>query len=230
MSSLKTDTDQPAGTATSKKNVIKQITDEEAARMGSRMAVGANGNGRIHLRKAAGCIWNDPTLEDWPENDFRIFCGDLGNEVTDEVLANSFKKYPSFQRARVIRDRVSGKSKGYGFVSLMSPDDMLAALNEMNHKFIGNRPIRVMRSKWKDRDIDSAKNRQSASLYQMSAENSKTLRKFKKLGKAVTGGKKANLVYEPKTPKRNKIYLSTGIANRFDNRSRVAHDHLLDNI
>ncbi|GFE54787.1 RNA recognition motif domain containing protein [Babesia ovis] len=215
---------------TSNDSVINKITDEEAARMGSRMAVGAKGNGRIHLRKAAGNVWNDPTLDDWPQNDFRIFCGDLGNEVTDEVLANAFKKYPSFQRARVIRDRNSGKSKGYGFVSMMSPEDMLAALNEMNHKFVGNRPIRVMRSKWKDRDIGSAKNRQTAALYQMSADNSKTLRKFKKLGKTVTGGKKANLVYEPKTFKRNKIYLSTGVANRFDNRSRVAHDHLLDNI
>ncbi|GBE61442.1 RNA recognition motif-containing protein [Babesia ovata] len=211
-------------------NVINRITDEEAARMGSRMAVGTKGNGRIHLRKAAGNVWNDPTLDDWPENDFRIFCGDLGNDVTDDVLANAFKKYPTFQRARVIRDRNSGKSKGYGFVSMMSAEDMLAALNEMNNKFVGNRPIRVMRSKWRDRDIDSTKNRQAAAVYQMSAENSKTLRKFKKLGKAVTGGKKANLVYEPKTFKRNKIYLSTGVANRFDNRSRVSHDHLLDNI
>ncbi|EDO06441.1 RNA recognition motif domain containing protein [Babesia bovis T2Bo] len=209
---------------------MKQITDEEAARVGSRMAAGTKGTGRIHLRKAAGNVWNDPTLDDWPQNDFRIFCGDLGNEVTDDTLANAFKKYPSFQRARVIRDRVSGKSKGYGFVSMLSPDDMLAALNEMNNKFVGNRPIRVMRSKWKDRDIGSEKNRQLAGMYQMSADNSKTLRKFKKLGKSVTGGKRANLVYEPKTFKRNKIYLSTGVANRFDNRSRVAHDHLLDNI
>ncbi|ORM40830.1 RNA-binding protein 42 [Babesia sp. Xinjiang] len=211
-------------------SVINKISDEEAARMGSRMAVGVKGSGRIHLRKAAGNVWNDPTLDDWPQNDYRIFCGDLGNEVTDDVLASAFKKYPSFQRARVIRDRNSGKSKGYGFVSMMSPDDMLAALNEMNHKFVGNRPIRVMRSKWRDRDIGSSKNRQSAALYQMTADNSKTLRKFKKLGKTVTGGKKANLVYEPKTFKRNKIYLSTGVANRFDNRSRLSHDHLLDNI
>lgn len=41
-------------------------------------------------------IWEDPTLEDWPENDFRLFVGNLGNEVSDELLANSFKKYKSF--------------------------------------------------------------------------------------------------------------------------------------
>jgi hypothetical protein len=33
----------------------------------------------------AGEVWEDETMENWPENDFRIFCGNLGNEVTDEV-------------------------------------------------------------------------------------------------------------------------------------------------
>src|SRR5690606_9235230 len=69
------------------------------------------------MRKAAGEIWEDPTLEDWPDNDFRVFCGDLGNEVTDEILANAFRKYPSFHKARVIRDKRTGKTKGYGFIS-----------------------------------------------------------------------------------------------------------------
>ena len=31
-------------------------------------------------------------------DDFRIFCGDLGNEVTDDVLIRVFNKYPSFQK------------------------------------------------------------------------------------------------------------------------------------
>ena len=33
----------------------------------------------------AGEVWEDETMDSWPENDFRIFCGNLGNEVTDEV-------------------------------------------------------------------------------------------------------------------------------------------------
>jgi len=72
------------------------------------------------MRKAAGQQWEDATLEDWPDNDFRIFCGDLGNEVNDEVLANAFRKYPSFVKARVVKDKRTLKSKGFGFVSLMS--------------------------------------------------------------------------------------------------------------
>jgi RNA recognition motif-containing protein len=40
---------------------------------------------------------------------FRLFAGDLSNDVSDDVLANAFSKYPSFQKARVKRDRLSGK-------------------------------------------------------------------------------------------------------------------------
>ncbi len=72
------------------------------------------------LRKAAGKTWEDATLEEWPDNDYRIFCGDLGNEVSDDTLANAFKKYPSFVKARVVKDKVTMKSKGFGFVSIMN--------------------------------------------------------------------------------------------------------------
>ncbi|XP_054794850.1 uncharacterized protein LOC129300310 isoform X1 [Prosopis cineraria] len=52
-------------------------------------------------RKAAGQTWEDPTLADWPENDYRLFCGDLGNEVNDDVLSKTFSRFPSFNMARV---------------------------------------------------------------------------------------------------------------------------------
>ncbi|RWW28743.1 hypothetical protein GW17_00006763, partial [Ensete ventricosum] len=82
-------------------------------------------------RKAAGKSWEDPTLADWPEsmipnrtNDFRLFCGDLGNEVNDDILAKAFSKYPSFNMARVVRDKWTGKTKGYGFVSFPNASDL----------------------------------------------------------------------------------------------------------
>ena len=63
-------------------------------------------------RAAGGEKWWDPTLLEWPENDFRIFVGDLGNEVNDDVLTKSFQKYTSFAKAKVVRDKRSNKSKG----------------------------------------------------------------------------------------------------------------------
>ncbi len=105
------------------------------------------------MRKSAGEIWEDPTLEEWPENDFRIFCGDLGNEVTDEILSNAFRKYSSFQKGRVIRDKRTGKSRGYGFISFSNTDDYIKVMREMDGKYVGNRPIRLKRSTWKDRSL-----------------------------------------------------------------------------
>ena len=52
-------------------------------------------------------------------DDYRLFVGDLGNEVTDEHLAGVFRKYASFAKARVIREKWNKKSKGYGFVSFV---------------------------------------------------------------------------------------------------------------
>merc|ERR1712196_237131 len=36
----------------------------------------------LHLRHCAGETWIDRSITDWPDNDFRIFVGDLGNEVS----------------------------------------------------------------------------------------------------------------------------------------------------
>ncbi|PIA45407.1 hypothetical protein AQUCO_01700745v1 [Aquilegia coerulea] len=83
-------------------------------------------------RKAAGQTWEDPTLAEWPENDYRLFCGDLGNEVNDEVLSKAFSRFPNFNMARVVRDKRTGKTRGYGFVSFSTPADLAAAMKEMN--------------------------------------------------------------------------------------------------
>ncbi|KAI4370236.1 hypothetical protein MLD38_018606 [Melastoma candidum] len=113
-------------------------------------------------RKAAGQAWEDPTLTEWPENDYRVFCGDLGNEVNDDVLTKAFSRFPSFNMARVVRDKRTGKTKGYGFVSFGNPSDLAAALKEMNGKYVGNRPIKLRKSNWKERTDYEAVERQKS--------------------------------------------------------------------
>ena len=75
-----------------------------------------------------------PPVLNFLSDDYRIFCGDLGNDVTDEVLARVFGKFPSFQKAKVIRDARSNKTKGFGFVSFKDPADFTKAMREMNGK------------------------------------------------------------------------------------------------
>ncbi|KAL4228945.1 RNA-binding protein 42 [Mactra antiquata] len=112
------------------------------------------------VRMAAGTTWEDQSLSEWDPDDFRLFCGDLGNEVTDEVLARAFSKYSSFVKAKVIRDKRSNKTKGYGFVSFRDPTDYVRAMREMNGKYVGNRPIKLRKSTWKDRNIDIVKRKE----------------------------------------------------------------------
>ncbi|CDW98927.1 hypothetical protein [Sporisorium scitamineum] len=85
------------------------------------------------LRRAAGKIWEDQTLLEWDPSHKRLFVGDLGNDVTDEILSSAFDKYPSFSKARVIRNK-DGKAKGYGFVAFADPEDFLKAWKQMDDR------------------------------------------------------------------------------------------------
>ena len=81
----------------------------------------------------------------------------LGNEVSDEILSNAFRNYKSFLKARVIKNRRTGKSKGFGFVSLGTMEDYAKAMKEMNGRYVGNRPIKLTKSSWKDRSYTDGK-------------------------------------------------------------------------
>lgn len=98
-------------------------------------------------------------MAEWPENDFRIFVGNLGNEVTDQMLAQVFTDngFRSFAMARVKRDRMRKKTRGYGFVSFLDPNDMIRALKTMNGKYCGNRPMMLKKSTHQKRSVSKTK-------------------------------------------------------------------------
>lgn len=110
-------------------------------------------NGKAHARSAAGTTWSDPTLSQWPENDFRLFVGNLARDLKQTDLENHFaSKYPSFHMARIMIDKTTGKSRGYGFVSLMDARDCARAIRECDQSWLGSRPMKVKLSEWKDRE------------------------------------------------------------------------------
>lgn len=126
-----------------------------------------------HFRTAAGKTWLDETLNDWPEGDFRLWVGKLGKEVNDEVLANTFKDYPTFNMARIIRNKGSGESKGYGFVSFQDPMAMVKAMREQQGKFCGQRRMMIkgIKDQYRDKSLvkkkakNDAKARSKMGLY-----------------------------------------------------------------
>lgn len=127
----------PATLPPEQPNIKKPQPKEEAKRY------------RKIYRKAGEEEWVDKTLEDWDDNDYRIFVGNLGYEVTEEMVKHAFRKYSSVQRVKLVTDKKSERNKGYAFVSFLSADEYLQAFREMNGKFIGSQPITMKKSEWK---------------------------------------------------------------------------------
>lgn len=86
-------------------------------------------------------------------DDFRLFVGDLANDTTDDLLTRTFNRYPSFLKARVVKDSRTGKSRGYGFVSFKSAEDFTRAFKDLNGKYIGHRPCKLRKSTWQERQM-----------------------------------------------------------------------------
>jgi hypothetical protein len=105
-----------------------------------------SGTEKTVVRSGGGKEWTDSTLLEWDPAHFRIFVGNLAGEVTDESLLKAFAKYGSVQKARVIRDKRTTKSKGYGFVSFSDGDDYFQAAREMQGKYIGSHPVSIKRA------------------------------------------------------------------------------------
>jgi len=114
-----------------------------------------NQTNKIMKRTAAGSSWIDPTLAEFPPNDFRLFIGNLPKDIQLQQLEQFFSSYSSFAMAKICMNKHDGKSKGYGFVSMLDPMDAARAAREKDQKWLGSRPIRVRMSDWKDRDSNA---------------------------------------------------------------------------
>jgi len=75
-----------------------------------------------------------------------IYVGNLAYATTDDGLRAEFEKYGAVNSARVCSDRISGRSKGFGFVEMPNDDEANKAIEALNGKEIDGRPLRVNQS------------------------------------------------------------------------------------
>lgn len=73
----------------------------------------------------------------------RLFIGGLSWGTTDEGLTSAFARFGAVMDARVIYDRESGRSRGFGFVTYTDPDAARAAIDGMDGEELDGRAIRV---------------------------------------------------------------------------------------
>jgi RNA recognition motif-containing protein len=73
----------------------------------------------------------------------RIFVGNLPFSATDQVLMDTFAQYGTVESAKVITDRATGRSKGFGFVEMATDAEALAAIEKLNGADYEGRTITV---------------------------------------------------------------------------------------
>ncbi len=72
-----------------------------------------------------------------------IYVGNLPYNTTDEELESVFAQFGTVQRAQIIMDRETGRSRGFGFVEMPDSGEGQRAIEELNGKDYGGRPLTV---------------------------------------------------------------------------------------
>lgn len=73
----------------------------------------------------------------------KLFVGGLAWTTTDETLSSFFAKAGTVTSANVVKDRYTGKSRGFGFVEMSSDEEADKAIAELNGQALDGRNISV---------------------------------------------------------------------------------------
>lgn len=73
----------------------------------------------------------------------KIYVGNLPFSATSESLNELFAKFGTVDSAKIVMDRETGRSKGFGFVEMSSGDEAAAAIEKLNGSDMGGRSLVV---------------------------------------------------------------------------------------
>ena len=73
----------------------------------------------------------------------KLYVGNLPYSVRDDDLQQAFGEFGTINSAKVMMERDTGRSKGFGFVEMGSDAEAQAAINGMNGQSLGGRSITV---------------------------------------------------------------------------------------
>ena len=90
----------------------------------------------------------------------KIYVGNLGYDTRDEELRAAFAAHGEVASATVITDRVSGQSRGFGFVEMPSKEEAQAAMKGLDGSMLAGRTLTVNEAR--DRTSGGSDNRRPA--------------------------------------------------------------------
>ncbi len=82
----------------------------------------------------------------------KVYVGNLPFSIDDEGLKKAFGAYGEIEEVSVIKDKFSGRSKGFGFVTFKNDEEAKKAIDAMNDKEFEGRNLKVNEAKPMDPD------------------------------------------------------------------------------
>jgi RNA recognition motif-containing protein len=83
------------------------------------------------------------------ETEMNIYVGNLSRETTEDDLRQVFSAFGQVRSINIVRDSVSGESRGFGFVTMPSKNEAQTAISEMNGKDLNGQNIKAEESRTK---------------------------------------------------------------------------------
>jgi RNA recognition motif-containing protein len=73
----------------------------------------------------------------------KLYVGNLKFDMTDQELEEAFAQFGEIASATIVKDRISGRSKGFGFVEFANDEDADTAREALNGKELKGRTVRI---------------------------------------------------------------------------------------
>jgi RNA recognition motif-containing protein len=80
----------------------------------------------------------------------KLYVGNLSFDTTENELQDLFAAAGAVQEVILIQDRITGRSKGFGFVTMSNAEDAKKAISQINGKNIGGRALTVNEARPKE--------------------------------------------------------------------------------
>ncbi len=77
----------------------------------------------------------------------KLYVGGLPFETTDDELRSLFQSHGEIESVKIITDQMSGRSKGFGFVEMQTPEGAQAAISALHDSQLGGRTIKVQEAR-----------------------------------------------------------------------------------
>jgi RNA recognition motif-containing protein len=72
-----------------------------------------------------------------------IYVGNLSYGMSEDELRNAFGAFGQVSSVKILMDRETGRSRGFGFVEMPNSQEAETAISQLNGKDVGGRPLRI---------------------------------------------------------------------------------------